>query len=50
MAWNEESVSYLKKELRKNRNKALAKGKKDGAMAFDIIDFLSKNAGTRACH
>ena len=47
MAWNEGCVSYLKKTLKEKRNKALEKGNHNGAMAFDIIDFLSENSETK---
>ena len=47
MAWNEESISHLKKILREKRDEALKNGKKNKAMAFDIIDFLSKNSETK---
>jgi len=44
MAWNKESISYLKTVLKEKRNEALRKGNSNGAIAFDIIDFLSENS------
>ena len=47
MAWNEKSISHLKKVLREKRDEALKKGKDNSALAFDIIEFLSKNSETK---
>ena len=42
MDWTKENTCYLKKILKDKREKQLKKNK-NGAMAFEIIDFLASN-------